>query len=52
MKTCETCKKWIDCTAECAEHLNIIANGGDVPASIENALENDSNEKNDCGFYN
>ena len=44
MKTCETCKNWIDATAECALQL-----AGKL--SDESVLDLDKNEENKCSEY-
>lgn len=48
MKTCKTCKNWIDSTADCAIQLKLIYNKMEIPESIELAIDNDSDEKNTC----
>ncbi len=51
MKTCKTCKNWIDATGECLIALNRIANDEEIPETITTAIDKNYSDKNDCDFY-
>ena len=51
MKTCKTCKHWIDATAECSVELKCICSDWDVCETVTDALESDPDKKNECEYY-
>jgi len=49
---CETCKNWIDATAECAYLLKCSALGTDPDLSAVEAMDMDKANFNECTQYN
>jgi hypothetical protein len=50
-RSCSKCIHWVDATAECSVAMRYDVNGWEFPKSLEEALDKDKSQANDCEAF-